>query len=135
MKQFVIGIFILLSGNFVFGQNLKCRDFKKGNFYIENQEAEIKRYDVYRDGELQIEYVSSPEGENVYIDIEWIDNCNYRLTFDPNRADLSETEKFINEVGGALIQMVKIERNCFFYKSTIVVYGEEIVIDGKICKK
>lgn len=130
---FFIFLFALPLGS-VFTQSLSCNDFKEGNFYIETQEGQVRTYDVYRDGDSQIEYASSGEGENVYIDIEWIDDCTYRLTFDPN-AQLSETERFINDVGGALVEMTKIEGNCFFYRSTIVVLGEDVIINGKICKK
>ncbi len=134
MKRLTIIVFLLLPLGAVLGQGMTCADFKQGNFYIETQEDQIRKYDVYRDGDTQVEFATSGEGENVYIAIEWINDCTYRLSFDPNYP-LTETEQFINEVGGALVEMIKIEGNCFFYRSTIIVQGEDVIINGKICRK
>ena len=67
--------------------------------------------------------------------ITWIDDCTYRLTYDESKAELTDTQKLINSLGGVLTEMTKIEENCFYYKSTLKYEGGEQITIGKLCKE
>ena len=55
--------------------------------------------------------------------------------FDTSKAEPEEVDKFINENGGVLVEVTKIEGRCFYYKSSMDINGKITVIKGKLCKK
>ena len=70
-----------------------------------------------------------------YANIERIDSCAYKLTYDESKAPLTKTNKAINLAGGVLVELIKIEDKCFYYKSTIKDNNQILRIDGKMCKE
>ena len=123
-------------------QELSCRDFKNGIFYVAADEIVPFGYKIIREGNTQIEIVQDPKnklGEDFtktsYELIEWIDDCHYRLKYDESKMILSEYQKFLNDNNGILTELIKIEGKCFYYKSTLEVDGHIQRIDGKMCQE
>jgi len=142
MKKTILFI-LTLSGIYGFGQELDCKDFTSGTFVVNVEEPIPVEWKIIRDGNTQKEIIEElPEQlkgtdypTTQYANIEWIDACSYRLTYDDSKIALTETQKYINQVGGVLAEVIKIEGNCFFYKSTMSVEGKELRIDGKMCRE
>lgn len=142
MKKALFTIFTLI-GTFAFGQNLKCEDFKNGTFKIEIEIPMKMKGKLTRSGNEQNEvFTEIPDelkdlgllNKTVYGKIEWIDDCSYRLIYDESKGELSESQKMVNSFGGILTELIKIEGNCFHYKSSVKFNGNEQVINGIICK-
>ncbi len=66
--------------------------------------------------------------------IEWIDECTYKLTYDSTKSELTDFQKMVNGLGGFMNEMIKIEGNCFYFKSTLKYNGGEQSIEGNFCK-
>lgn len=142
MKKAILFI-LTLSGIHGFGQELDCTDFISGTFVVNIEEPIPLEWKVIREGNTQKEIIDKvPEQlkgtdypTTQYANIEWINDCSYRLTYDDSKIELTETQKYINQVGGVYAEVIKIEGNCFFYKSIMSINGEELRIDGKMCKE
>lgn len=123
-------------------QELNCKDFRNGVYYAEILEPFSAKWKVTREGNQQIEEVIEipEEAKNAgypmhpqYEDIEWIDDCTYRLKYDSTKFELSQSQKMINDNGGVLTKIVKIENNCYYYISTLAIDGKEKTMEGKLC--
>ena len=126
----------MLFGHISIAQDLSCSDFKSGIFVLSSENVSPFNYKVIRNDSSQIEIELDSESEKIsYQIIEWIDDCNYIMKFDDSKMELDYTHKLINELGGMLIKKEKIERNCFFYQSSIKGNGIDIKVNGKICKE
>ena len=155
-----ITIIAILIGCFASAQNLSCKDFKKGKFYIpvENEkdtlfvykskenttekivvdaEKDLKMYTVHRKLNSQIEWKNEANSGNpTYETIEWINDCDYVLLKDEKKDELNEEDIFINDNGGLVIEKVEIIGRCMKFKSTLKMKdGNEIFAFGKICKE
>lgn len=69
------------------------------------------------------------------VKLNWIDGCTYVGKFNSAKTKLQDYQKFINDNGGILVEKIKIEGKCFFYRSTLKLEDESIIINGKICKQ
>ena len=125
-------------------QELGCKDFKEGVYYAEVLEPVPIKWKITRRGnrqteeviELPIEAKKAGYPTNTqYEIIEWIDDCTYRLRYDETKFKLSDTQRAINENGGALTHIVKVEGNCYYYVSTISINGSETSMEGKLCSE
>src|SRR5690606_7265595 len=115
-------LFIILNGLNSYAQDLTCKDFKIGKFYIpQNEEmrgytiafkdsvmkfmpekdSTISKYIVIRSEQTQTEWINGlNQGSPVDEKIEWIDECSYRLTYDESKGQLDEEEQWINDNNG-----------------------------------
>lgn len=127
-----------------FSQNLKCSDFKNGTFIVSISEPIQINWKIVREGNNQTELVTKLPQELIdsgyptdpqYGIINWIDDCNYRLTYDDSKSELSESQKMINDLGGVLTELIRIEENCFYYKSTLKYKDGEQILNGILCKE
>ncbi|WP_127021976.1 hypothetical protein [Flagellimonas beolgyonensis] len=135
---------LFLSALISFGQELSCDDFKEGEFISSMTEPVKIEWKIVREGSSQIEIPGVLPDELKGTDfpmnprygiIEWIDDCTYKLTYDSTKSELTDMQKMVNQLGGFINEMVKIEGNCFFYKSTLKYNGGEQSIEGKFCKE
>lgn len=128
----------------VFGQEMDCNTLKEGVYYAEVLKPFHIEWKVTRSGNQQIEeviklpdeakkagYPTTPQHEI----IEWINDCTYLLKYDETKFELSTTQKAINENGGALNRIVKVEGDCHYYISTITINGRETSMEGKLCSE
>ncbi|RTE52250.1 hypothetical protein EHW67_18880 [Arenibacter aquaticus] len=116
-------------------QELTCADFKNGTFIVPKASEDSPEYKLVRDGNSQMEIIEM-NGQTItlYGILEWIDECSYKLIYDETKMNLPEEIQFVNDNGGIVSEMLKIEDNCFFYKSVLIVDGKETKrIDGKYC--
>ena len=143
MRKTIFILFILFGIN-SFGQDLTCEDFKEGTFKTEVLEPVKIEWKIIRKGNEQTEIIKEIPDEYKdlgyptdphYVKIEWIDDCSYRAIYDDSKTELTESQKFINSVGGITTEMIKIEGNCFYYKSIMKIGEREQVIEGKMCKQ
>ena len=143
-----------------YAQDLTCKDFRKGTFYIPiksekdtiyfyrakdksfekstiNVEKGLKKFIVLRDLNKQVEWKNEVNnGEPMHQKIKWIDRCKYILTVDKNKQKLDQNDLFINENGGLIIENVEIKGRCMKYKSSIKVNnGDKLHSFGFICKE
>ena len=126
-----------------FGQDLTCSDFKEGTFFSNPREDMPIEYKVIREGNSQIEIITAdPQnllGEDFaktqYQIVEWINDCTYRLTYDVTKMDLTDYQKLINESGGPVTEITKIENDYYFYKSTLKIGDQTQTMEGKMCMK
>ncbi|WP_411894588.1 hypothetical protein [Winogradskyella sp. A2] len=140
---FLIGIFLLI-GLKINAQDLTCKDFKKGTFNTTVLDPVKLNWKIVRKGNEQTETIKEIPDEYKdlgyptdpqYVKIEWINDCSYRAKYDDSKSELTESQKFINSVGGITTELIKIEGTCFYYKSTLKVGEEEQIIEGKMCKE
>lgn len=131
----VLAIFFELN---TFSQEIDCKKLKDGIFYAEVSEPTPIKWQVTREGNSQVEQaIESDDGKSnqlLYEIIEWIDDCTYRLKYDSTRFELNPMQRMINDNGGALNQIIGIEGNCHYYKSTIKINGIEQSMEGKLCR-
>ncbi|MGJ8592893.1 MAG: hypothetical protein ACSHXF_10115 [Aquaticitalea sp.] len=142
MKR-IIYIFLFFCGFGVFGQNLTCEDFRNGTFSASVDNAMNIEYEIIRNGNIQIETLlkipqeildSGFPTDSKKVKIEWLTECSYILKADDSDGELYEFAKILNDSGGVLTELVKIEGNCFHYKSTVSIEDEVFISYGKICK-
>ncbi|MBO3100021.1 hypothetical protein [Gelidibacter pelagius] len=143
MRPFkILFLLFLLISLTAYAQQLTCIDFKEGSFYVPADEEMPLSYKIIRKGTEQIEVVDDPNNmlgpdfnKTAYVKIEWIDACTSRLKYDETKMELSDYQKHINENNGFLTEMVKIEGNCFYFKSTFNDHDRVEEMTGKICKE
>ena len=154
---FFIAIFLLI-GIKINAQELTCKDFKIGDFYIpeteemrkytiqvndsiaemaDKRDLSIKKWIVVREENTQIEWKNGiGNGNPEYEIIEWIDDCTYRLTYDSSKSELDEGKKWVNDNNGIVVSKTKIKNNCLYYTATMTTNdGQKISQDGIICKE
>ena len=128
-------LIITLIGLTTTAQELTCADFKNGTFIVPKKSEEEPQYTLIRDGNSQIEVIDI-DGQTIrlYGILEWIDECSYKLTYDETKMNLPKEIQFVNDNGGIVSELIKIENKCFFYKSVLIIDGKESKrIDGKYC--
>lgn len=142
--KFFVSLLLLLSSSSIVAQDLECSDFREGVFTIYTDTPIASEGTLIRKGNKQIEsYYKIPDEfrkqgfptEPVTVRMEWIEACSYLLFSGADPDEFNQADNYIEEKGGILNEMVKIEGNCFFYRSSLEVDGEELVITGRICKK
>ncbi len=135
MKKTIL-LLLIFMGLSSCAQELTCKDFREGTFIVPRELKHDIPYKIVRKGNTQTEIVSDPEFKQTsYIILEWIDDCSYKSTYDVKKMELTDYQKFINENGGILTELIKINGKCFHFKSTLTVDGKTERIDGKLCKE
>lgn len=138
---FYIALFFYTSSSFA--QDLTCEDFKNGTFSAIVDDSVAVEYEIIRRGSSQVETLTKiPQDlvdsgyptDPMKIKIKWLDDCSYILTAYDSDGELNESSKFLNDSGGVFTTLVKIEENCFHYKSSVTIDGKEILSYGRICK-
>jgi hypothetical protein len=141
MKNSIIFCLLILTIN-SYGQNLSCNDFKEGSFTLTSFGEYPMISKVVRNSNSQIETITElPEelkGLNIpmkyYANIEWLTECSYKMTYDETKMELNPLLISYNESGGILVELLEINDNCFFYRSSFKLEGQDMEIKGKLCK-
>ena len=123
--------------------DLECKDFRTGKFKMTTSSPIKMEWEMERSGNNQIEiineipkvlegleYSTTPK----IVNIEWIDDCNYKLLAENTRGTLDSISVEMNEAGGVLTELVKIKGRCFYYRTTNTFRGEKFITTGKLCK-
>lgn len=142
MKKLLL-LSLILIPNVIIGQDLNCGDFFEGEFIGTTPQFPGVEWKIIRKRNTQMEWPSKiPQKyldlgyplDTLHAKINWKDNCNYSFTYDEDKMELDENAKAMNNSGGIVVKMKKIEAKCFFYESVSNVNGEKIIINGKVCK-
>lgn len=141
MNRILLGL-LIIPLYFSNAQDLTCKDFRKGTFIVNTKSPETT-IKIVRNGNEQVEnlikaseeYIETNPTEVVHAKLNWINDCSYHLLYDSAKMKLGEVEKYINDNGGVLVEVTKIEGQCFYYKTTMTVNGKELGMEGKICKE
>ena len=143
LKHFLLTVLLAVISNSC-AKDLECKDFKNGEFTLSILSDPDNVWDVVRKGNKQVESIMILPADLQYgkkteysiaLNIEWIDDCNYRLFADDSVIKFNPSYKSINDSGGVLTELLKIEGNCFYYVSTSKFDGKEVILEGKLCKK
>ena len=144
MIKKIILLFIFCTYSwFCVSQDLTCDDFKNGRFVGSTPTFPGVEWKIFRSDSSQIEFPSKvPEKyidmgfplDTLYARIKRIDDCNYRFYYDESRMKLDSVQKSMNKSGGLFVEKIRIQGRCYYYKSKAIMEGEQMVIDGKICK-
>ncbi|UGU18160.1 hypothetical protein LS482_09795 [Sinomicrobium kalidii] len=133
MNKVLVLIFLLV-GLASCSQNLDCTGFKQGGFIIPNDTTQgTTSYRIIRNDTLQTEIDS--EGVKRYSKIKWLSNCRYILLYDEDKMPLNDFQKKVNSVGGVIVEVIKIEGNCYHYTSNIKGDPSSEQINGVMCKE
>ena len=117
-------------------ENGNCSDFKEGDFIVPSDSETNIPYQIIRKKDSQIEIVSDPEFSGTsYINIEWINDCSYISKYDTSKMELTEFQKYINDNGGIVTEIIGFDGKCALLKSTLTVDGIADVIESKLCPK
>ena len=116
MKKAIL-LFIVLVSFESCDKQLKCLDLKNGTFELTSETGTTI---IERKGDTQIE---KKDGLNYYSDVEWINDCSYRLTNHRNQnGELEKAE--LNSV--YTIEILEVMKNSIRIK-TSANYSENIL--------
>ena len=141
-KLSIIFSFLIVFSCKNYGQEMTCADFKNGTFVFPTTELMTYSYTIIREGNTQIEIsrdskdpLNKDLNKTSYGIVEWINDCTYRVKYDETKMELDEYGKFINENNGIMTEIIRIEDNCFYFKTTFVIEGVIQNREGKLCAK
>ena len=142
IKLKILVIFLTLITFKIQSQELTCADFKSGTFIIPLSEEMPLPYTITREGNKQIEILEDPDDilppdfqTQQFVVIEWIDECNYISKYDESKMDMTEFHRSVNDNGGVKNELVKIEDNCFYLRSSLKMNGKTEYLNIVMCKK
>jgi len=143
MKKIIIFLIILNTSNII-GQEFTCDDFKTGIFIGTTPMFQGVEWKIIRKNSSQIESISKiPQKyldmgfptDILYSKIEQIDDCVFNFKYDETKMTLDENQKSLNDTGGLMVEISKIEGKCFYYISKSIFQDKEMIIEGKLCKE
>ena len=117
MKKILTAL-IVLSGLTSCGQDLNCTDFKNGTFMTPGDSIFPYQGTILRKDGKQIEW-STESTDTTYINIKYLDDCNYVLTYDSELNVLDELDKLINDSGGMQVEVLEIKGDTLFYNGVL----------------
>ncbi|TLF44742.1 hypothetical protein [Maribacter aurantiacus] len=117
MKKLII-LCLLLNGLTSCAQDLKCADFKNGTFMTPGNSNFPYQGTIIRKNGKQIEW-STQSSDTTQINIKYLDDCNYVLTYDTELNELDELEKLINDSGGMRVKVLEIKGDTLFYNGLL----------------
>lgn len=133
MKKLTLLIIILIGFN-SFAQDLTCADFKNGEFLVQGDELNDDSYIIIqKDGKL-IEKDEDEEGDWTIMDIKYIDDCNYILTYNKISKDFEEVAENINSSGGIKFKVIEIKGNTLTYSTIWKNGSKNVEKTGKMIK-
>lgn len=129
----ILGLVFLFASLTSCSQKLDCTGVQEGNFIIPNDTEGTTPYKITRNGDVQKEINKGIVTS--YSKIQWLNDCSYILLYDENKISLTDFQKKINSVGGIVVEVTKVEGNCFYYTSNIKGDPPSERIDGVMCKE
>lgn len=127
VKLLVTAVMLAL-GSFSYAQELNCNKFQYGDFYSESPET--GRYEITREGDIQVENVSEL-GIKIQYKVNWLSPCRYTLQIDKvlkNKPNAPMDMELI-------ITIEVTETGSNFYKYVATSNKYEIKVEGIVYKK
>ena len=103
-----------------------------GEFKIPKDSLVKKSYKIIKLNGKQTEI--DEDGNKTVIDIKYIDNCNYVMTYNLKENDFDELSEYINASGGIKIQVQEIKGDTLIYSALIKNDSINFETKGKIIK-
>ena len=116
MKK-IIFLLLITIGLTSCGQDLKCADFKEGEFLIPGDSIYPISSNIIRKDGRQVEW--GKVGDSTHAIIKYLDDCNWILTYDTELNVLDELEILINNSGGVKVEVLEIKGDTLFYNSIL----------------
>jgi len=132
MSKVLLLIFLSIS-LFSCSQVLKCNNFRNGNFIVPNDAIGTKPYRIIRNDTTQVEIDS--KGVKRYSKLKWLNDCSYIIFYDNSKETLTDFQKEVNDIGGIIVEVTKVEGKCFYFTSNIKGDDKSQSIEGVICKE
>ena len=73
---------------------------------------------ILRNNGKQIEW-STKDSDTTYLDIKYIDDCNYIITMNTELNKLDELDKLVNDSGGMKVKVMEIKGDTLFYNGVL----------------
>lgn len=129
MKSLLLPFLAIFLISFTARSQKKCRKFKTGTFQnVENGEVNSL---IIRNDSIQYEKVERLE---VSLKIDWIDDCNYRLSFiDGNEAFWANRPKDA-PTPDTLVEILDVDGNSYTQKSRSDIEGDDFIYISKMVK-
>ena len=128
----LFGLFLIQSN--IYGQTLKCKNFKTGKFELIDEKNNVKyileRFKTYQTEEGFDLKTGKVVREKVFSKLKWIDKCSYNLLIDTSKTVAKEEDLAANARGGVTSKIVEINGNC---ATVVCVIGNDET-KYKICK-
>jgi hypothetical protein len=103
MKKTIFGIVTLVIIIFTSCEKkINCTDFKTGKYLISNDTIFDNSLVLYKTSTTQQQI--SPQGDTLFADVKWLNDCSYTLTFNKNKMHLSPFQINVNTRGGILVE-------------------------------
>ncbi|UII75324.1 hypothetical protein LV716_13815 [Flagellimonas sp. HMM57] len=117
------------------GPYLTCEKVKTGAFYMIYSDKDSVLME--RKGNVQVEYSGLRDKENgAYSNLEWIDECTYRLKFDESKHELNKSQKLVNDNNGIVVTQTPLNDRCMYYTAVLTLAnGKSVKKIGRICLK
>ena len=117
------------------GPYLTCEEIKTGSFYMVYSDKDSVLME--RHGNVQVEYSNISDKENgAYSNLEWIDECTYRLRFDESKHELNKSQKLVNDNNGIVVTQTPLNARCMYYRAVLTLAdGKSVKKIGRICLK
>ncbi|MEP3228087.1 MAG: hypothetical protein ABJN61_11640 [Flavobacteriaceae bacterium] len=131
MRKYLFLALVLIVQN-TFSQDLTCKDFKNGEFLILPNAYDLNTLRVTRQNGKQIE--TNESGNDLLVNIKYVDDCNYFLSYDPETEGFDDVSEMINKAGGLRISMTKIVGDTLYYKSVFKNDTINYVRNGRMVK-
>ncbi len=131
MKKLLI-LILILSGLNSYAQELTCKDFMNGEFLIPADSLVPISYKILRSNSKQIEI--GEDGIKTVINIKYIDDCNYILTYNSEENDYDELSEYINASGGVKVQVLEIKGDTLIYSGLVKNDSLNYEMTGKMIK-
>lgn len=83
-------------------KKISCTDFKTGKFLISNDTLFDNAPVLYKTENTQQQITS--KGDTLFANVEWLNDCSYKLIFNKNKMHLSAFQIDVNTRGGLLVE-------------------------------
>lgn len=112
----------------------RCEAFKFGEFYVFFGGSNASYYKINRTNDELIEL--DTRGNKVFYTVEWLSKCSYVLKHNPEKNELTEVMKMVNEDGGFIVVLenTPTRENCINYTLYIKGYEESSTRKGMFCR-
>lgn len=113
-------------------QDLTCADFRNGTFLLPAGTESEEDFLITRKRNKQLE-VGADSAEN-FIDLVFIDDCNYTMKKNPKSGNFDEMDQMLNENGGVHVETIKISNDTLYFLSYAIINGERMENKGCMVK-
>jgi len=113
-------------------KKINCTDFKTGKYLISNDTLFENAATLIKTATKQQQI--NAKGDTLFANVEWLNDCSYRLSFDKTKMHLSPFQLNVNERGGILVEFGMPKGNIMPYTSVIKGASKTEIFEGFLKK-